>query len=368
MCAAGSNPITKPKTDEMPYTMPGLLKHMVENDASDLHLAAGRPPVIRVHGNLVDVSGPPLSSAMTQRLVYGVLNEVQKQKFEEFKELDFSLGVSSMGRFRVNVHLQRGSVASAFRAIPSEIRDFKSLSLPGDVCERLCRRPSGFVLVTGPTGSGKSTTLAAMIDKINTEVDKHIITVEDPIEYLHQHKRCLIEQREVNEDTLTFQSALKYALRQDPDILMIGEMRDQETISAALTAAETGHLVFSTLHTPDVVQTCDRIIDVFPPYQQEQVRVQFAGAVEGVLCQKLVPTVFGGRCIVVEVLLATDAVRNQIREGTTPQLTTTIEANGKLGMVTMDRSLVNLFQKGRVSREVALINAKKPDEMKRYLY
>jgi twitching motility protein PilT len=252
---------------------------------------------------------------------------------------------------------------AAFRAIPTEIKNFEDLRLPRRVLSTLCMRPVGFVLVTGPTGSGKSTTLAAMIDFINSEVDKHIITVEDPIEYLHNHKRCLVEQREVHEDTESFSAALKYALRQDPDVLMIGEMRDMETIQAALTAAETGHLVFSTLHTPDVVQTCDRIIDVFPPYQQEQIRVQLAGVLEGILSQKLVASIYGGRECALEILLATDAVRNQIREGLTPQLTTTIQANLKLGMITMDRSLCDLYQKGRILRDTVLANAKKPDEV-----
>lgn len=362
------SPLERLMTESADYNMAKLLRQMVENGASDLHLAAGRPPVLRINGKLGDVEGPVMSKEATQRLIYGILNDGQKAKFEESKELDFSLSIANLSRFRVNVHWQRGSIAAAFRGIPSRISSFEELHLPREVLERFCRRPSGFVLVTGPTGSGKSTTLAAMIDLINMETEQHIITVEDPIEYLHPHKKCLIEQREVNEDTLSFSAALKYALRQDPDVLMIGEMRDLETISAALTAAETGHLVFSTLHTPDVVQTCDRIVDMFPPFQQEQVRVQLAGAIEGVLCQKLVPSAVAGREIALEVLIATDAVRNQIREGTTPQLVTTIEANGKIGMVTMDRSLINLFMKGRIGRDTALLHARKPEEMKRYLY
>ncbi|MBN1866508.1 type IV pilus twitching motility protein PilT [Candidatus Sumerlaeota bacterium] len=352
---------------ECPYAMSQLLRYMVNEEASDLHLVAGRPPVIRVHGRLKNVEGPILVATMTQQLVYSILNDAQKQKFEETKELDFSLGIANLSRFRGNVHLQRGSVAAAFRAIPTTILSFEELRLPRPVLEKLCRRPQGFVLVTGPTGSGKSTTLAAMIDFINREADRHIITIEDPIEYLHHHKLSVIEQREVNEDTVSFGNALKYALRQDPDILMIGEMRDMETISAALTAAETGHLVLSTLHTPDVAQTCDRIIDIFPPFQQEQVRVQLAGVLEAILCQKLVPSVFGGRQIVLEILLATDAVRNQIRERMTPQLYTTIQANLRIGMITMDRSLINLYQEGRITRDVALFNAKKPEEMLQYL-
>ncbi|MFP4380913.1 MAG: type IV pilus twitching motility protein PilT [Candidatus Sumerlaeia bacterium] len=354
-------------TEECPYTMTQLLHLMVESEASDLHIATGRPPVLRVHGNITDVDGPRLSPAWTQKLIYSILSDVQKRDFEENWELDFSLGIAKLSRFRVNVHMQRGTVAAAFRAIPTNIKSFEELRLPRQVLERMCQRPTGFVLVTGPTGSGKSTTLAAMIDHINASVDKHIITVEDPIEFLHQHKRCLVEQREVAQDTRSFSDALKYALRQDPDILLIGEMRDVETISAALTAAETGHLVFSTLHTPDVVQTCDRVIDVFPPHQQEQIRVQLAGVLEGVLCQKLLPSVYGGREIALEILIANDAVRNQIREKLTPQLYTTMQANLRNGMITMDRSLLDLFNAGRITRDDALKAAKKPDEIKGHM-
>lgn len=349
---------------EMPYNMSQLLHQMVDNKASDLHLVAGRPPVMRVYGRLVNVEGPRLTPTFTQRLVYSVLTDLQKRDFEERKELDFALGIAQLSRFRVNVHMQRGSVAAAFRGIPTDIPGFEALHLPKRILSILCYRPHGFVLVTGPTGSGKSTTLAAMIDLINQEKDDHLITIEDPIEYLHSHKKSLVEQREVNEDTHSFASALKYALRQDPDVLMIGEMRDMETIQAALTAAETGHLVFSTLHTADVVQTCDRVIDVFPPHQQEQVRVQLAGVIEGILCQKLVASAFGGREIALEILIATDAVRNQIRERLTPQLYTTMQANLRMGMITMDRSLMDLYQKGRITRETVLFNANKPDECK----
>jgi twitching motility protein PilT len=356
-----------PGTEECPYTMTLLLHQMISSQASDLHIATGRPPVLRVHGQITNVEGPRLSPAMTQKLIYSVLSDVQKRDFEERWELDFSLGIAKLSRFRVNVHMQRGTVAAAFRAIPTEIKTFEDLHLPRKILQQLCKRPAGFVLVTGPTGSGKSTTLASMIDYINSEADKHIITVEDPIEFLHAHKRCLVEQREVSQDTRSFQDALKYALRQDPDIMLIGEMRDVETISAALTAAETGHLVFSTLHTPDVVQTCDRIIDVFPPHQQEQIRVQLAGVLEGILCQKLLPSLFGGREIALEVLIANDAVRNQIREKLTPQLYTTMQANLRNGMITMDRSLIDLYAAGRVSREAVLLAAKKPEEVMQHL-
>lgn len=367
---SGTDPYGRPNKIPYPdgrFEMAGLLKLALQNKASDLHLAVGRPPVLRVDGTLHDVEGETLSPPECRRLIYGVLSDVQKQKFEEEKELDFSLSVSSMGRFRVNVHLQRGSVAAAFRAIESEIRDFRTLALPVRVMEYLSRRPAGFVLITGPTGSGKSTTLAAMVDLINNERACHIITVEDPIEYLHPHKKCLVEQREVNEDTFSFKNALKYCLRQDPDVLMIGEMRDLETISAAITAAETGHLVFSTLHTVSTVQTVDRMIDVFPPHQQEQVRIQLAQVIEGVICQKLLVSQRKGREIALEVMLATDAIRNQIREGNTHMVQSTIEAGQKWGMVTMDRSILDLFREGLISRETAMLNCNKPDEMRRLI-
>ncbi len=345
-----------------------LLRLTIERNASDLHIAAGRPPVLRIDGRLVNVDAAPLSPADTRRLVYGILTDLQKQKFEDTKELDFSLSISSISRFRVNVHFQRGSVAAAFRAINSNIKNFEELNLPSRVCEKLARRPSGLVLVTGPTGSGKSTTLAAIVDLINSERDCHIITVEDPIEYLHTHKRALVEQREVNEDTYSFSNALKYVLRQDPDVIMVGEMRDLETISAAITAAETGHLVFSTLHTVDVAQTIDRVIDVFPPHQQEQVRVQLAGVIEGILCQNLLSTASGrGRTIAVEILLGTDAVRSLIREGKTHQIYTQVEASGGMGMQTMDRAIADLYKRGRISRDTALTNARKPEELKRHM-
>jgi len=350
-----------------PYDMAELFSRCRSHDASDLHLAAGRPPVLRINGALHDISGPDLVPEETRRLVYGILNDLQKQQFEAEKELDFSLSITNKGRFRAIIHFQKGSVAAAFRRIDSAIKTFEDLRLPTRVMEYLGRRPNGFALITGPTGSGKSTTLAAMIDLINRERDCHVITVEDPIEYIHPHKRALVEQREINEDTSSFASALKYSLRQDPDVLMIGEMRDLETVSAALTAAETGYLVFSTLHTVSAVQTVDRIIDVFPPHQQQQVRIQLSAVVEGVLCQKLLPSRRRGREIAVEVMLATDAIRNLIREGHTHMIQGTIESGGKRGMVTMDRSILDLCRAGRIARETALLACNKPDEMRRQM-
>lgn len=345
-----------------------LLKLTVEQEASDLHLAVGRPPIIRVDGVLRDVGTEVLMPDVTKKMVYSILSDSQKQKFEENKELDFSLSVSRLSRFRVNVHYQRGTVAAAFRVIPAVIRGFEELHLPKTVCERLSRRPSGLVLVTGPTGAGKSTTLAAMIDLINRERQCHIITIEDPIEYLHAHKKALVEQREVGEDTMSFATALKYVLRQDPDVIMVGEMRDLETIQAALTAAETGHLVFSTLHTVDAAQTVERIIDVFPPHQQEQVRVQLSAVLEGILSQRLLPSARGkGRELAVEVLVATDAIRALIREGKTYQIPSMIEAGGQYGMQTMDRALLDLYSRRRITREVMLLNSRKPDELARHL-
>lgn len=345
-----------------------LLRTAVEMGSSDLHVAVGRPPTVRIDGFLRNLEQPPLTAAETRRLIYAILTDLQKQKFEENKELDFSLSIANVSRFRVNSHFQRGTVAAAFRSIPNDIPTFEDLRLPKAICEVLCRRPNGLVLVTGPTGSGKSTTLASMVDRINAERDCHIITVEDPIEYLHMHKRALVEQREVGDDTPSFASALKFVLRQDPDVILVGEMRDLETIAAAVTAAETGHLVFSTLHTVDVVQSVDRVIDVFPPHQQEQIRIMLAGVIEGIFSQRLLPSAKGtGRELALEILTGTDAVRNMIREGKTHQILAFMEAGAKYGMTTMDRCLVELFRKHRITKDVCLLNAKKTDEVRRQI-
>ncbi len=344
-----------------------MLRYTVEYGASDLHIVVGRPPVIRVDGNILNLDHPPLTPADTRRLVYGILTDIQKQKFEEHKDLDFSLSVSKVARFRVNAHFQRGSVGAAFRLIMNQIKGFDELGLPKTVCESFVKKPNGFILVTGPTGSGKSTTLAAIIDKINAEYPKHIITAEDPIEYIHQHKMSLVEQREINEDTTSFGAALKYAMRQDPDVILVGEMRDLETIQMAITGAETGHLVFSTLHTVDVQQTMDRMIDVFPPHQQDQIRQMLAGVIEGVLCQRLLQKQRGGRIAAIEVLVGTDAIRNMIREGKTHQIPAFMDAGAKYGMQTMDKALVDLYRKNLISRDVLLQNAKKVEEVQRQM-
>ena len=344
-----------------------LLKLAVDSKASDLHLAVGRPPVIRINGELRNTHYDVLRVDDTQDIVSNLLSDRQKRLFEENKELDFALTIAGMGRFRVNIHLQRGSVAAAFRVITDNIRGFEELHLPTRVCERLAASPSGLVLVTGPTGSGKTTTLAAIVDHINRTRECHIITVEDPIEYFHRHKKSLLEQREVHVDTLSFANALKYVLRQDPDVIMVGEMRDLETISSVLTAAETGHLVFSTLHTVDTAQTVDRIIDVFPSHQQSQIRVQLAGVLQGIFCQKLLESAAGGREVAIEVMVATTGIRSLIREGKTHQINTLIEAGGQIGMQTMDRAIADLCRRSRISRETALANAHKPDDLKRHI-
>ncbi len=341
-----------------------LLKIMIEKKASDLHITTGTPPQLRVDGELRTTEGQPLNAADTKRLCYSILTDAQKYKFEEENELDLSFGIKGLSRFRANIFMQRGAVAAAIRTIPFKILTFEELGLP-KVARDLTDKPKGLVLVTGPTGSGKSTTLAAMIDKINGEKHCHIITVEDPIEYLHHHKKALINQREVNADTKTFKKALKYILRQDPDIVLIGEMRDLETIEAALTVAETGHLVFATLHTNSCVQTINRIVDVFPPYQQPQVRAQLSFVLEGVLSQQLIPRHTGeGRVLGVEVMVPNMAIRNLIREDKIHQIYGVMQSGQtKFGMQTMNQSLFNLYARKLISYDEAIGRSSDTDEL-----
>ena len=352
----------------MAATMHDLLTIMIERGASDLHITTGTPPQIRLHGKLTPLTQfERLTPQDTQRLAYSVLNEGQKQKFEEDNELDLSFGIQGLARFRCNVYRQRGAVASAIRVIPIKIRTFDELGLP-PIVEQLADRPKGLILVTGPTGSGKSTTLAAMVDKINSERTEHIMTIEDPIEFVHNHKKCLVNQREVFSDTQSFKNALKYILRQDPDVVLVGEMRDLETISAALTIAETGHLTLGTLHTNSCAQTINRIIDVFPTSQQSQVRAQLSLVLEGVLSQQLIPTPDGrGRVMALEIMVTTPAIRNLIREEKIHQIYSAMQAGQKFGMQTMNQSLIDLVQKRKISREEALNRSTLPEELAQQL-
>jgi len=341
-----------------------LLQQMLEKGASDLHLTTGCPPQMRLHGHLVPMNYPELGPADTKQLIYSVLTDAQKHRFEEENELDLSFGLKGMSRFRANVFVQRGATAAAIRVIPTQIKSLEELGLPPVVSE-LIKRPRGLILVTGPTGSGKSTTLAAMIDKINTERHDHIITIEDPIEFLHNHKGCLVNQREVTSDTKTFKAALKYILRQDPDVVLVGEMRDLETIEAALTIAETGHLTLATLHTNSCAQTINRIVDVFSPHQQPQVRAQLSFVLEGVLSQQLVPKMNGqGRAMAMEIMVPNPAIRNLIREDKVHQIYSTMQTGqNKFGMQTMNQSLVELYVKRQISYEEALNRSSVPEEL-----
>jgi twitching motility protein PilT len=345
-----------------------VLTHMVEVRASDVHLSPGFPPAIRVRGRISPIEDqPPLQPQETREIVYSILNDSQRKRFENDQQLDFAYSIPGVARFRVNCFFQRGSISAAFRLIPYEIQSLESLGLPL-VMEEFTRRPRGFVLVTGPTGSGKSTSLASMIDMINSEREEHILTIEDPIEFLHGHKKCIINQREIGADAPDFSVALKAALREDPDVILVGEMRDLETISTALTAAETGHLVFATLHTQSTAQTVDRIIDVFPAQQQHQVRMQLSIALQGVVTQQLLPTADGSaRIAACEVLVPTPAVRNLIREGKTHQIYSAIQTAGAVGMQTMDAHLAQLVRMGRITRSLAEQRASIPEELRRLL-
>jgi twitching motility protein PilT len=345
-----------------------VLNHTVEVRASDCHLSPGFRPAVRVRGRITPLEDHPvLTTQDTREIVYSLLNDAQRKRFENEKQLDFAYAIPNVARFRVNVFFQRGAISAAMRLIPDQIESIESLGLPL-VLEEFARKPRGFVLFTGPTGSGKSTSLAAMVDLINREREEHILTIEDPIEFLHQHKGCIVNQREIGPDANDFSLALKSALREDPDVILVGEMRDVETISTALTAAETGHLVFATLHTQSTAQTVDRIIDVFPGHQQHQVRMQLSIALQGIVTQQLLPTADGSaRVVASEVLVPTPAIRNLIREGKTHQIYSALQTSGAVGMQTMDSHLAQLVRMGKITRSLAEQRASIPEELKRLL-
>ncbi|HEX8775167.1 MAG TPA: type IV pilus twitching motility protein PilT [Pyrinomonadaceae bacterium] len=347
-------------------TLSELLKKLAELGGSDLHITTNTPPQVRVDGHLRPLEGyRPLSSADTKQLAYSVLTDAQKHRFEENLELDFSFGVKGLSRFRANIFNQRGAVGAVFRAIPYEIKPFEKLGLPA-VVKQLCDKPRGLILVTGPTGSGKSTTLAAMIDKINNDRHEHILTIEDPIEFLHNHKNCLVNQREVNADTKGFAEALRTALRQDPDVVLVGEMRDLETIESALRIAETGHLTFATLHTNSAASTINRIIDVFPSDQQAQIRAQLSLVLEGIMCQALLPRADGqGRAMALEILVPNAAIRNLIREDKVHQIYSMMQTGqDKYGMQTFNQALASLYHKRMITMDVAIQRSSNTDELK----
>ncbi len=348
----------------MSATMHQLLKTLVDQGGSDLHVTTNSPPQIRIDGKMVPLQLPPMTASETKQLIYGVLTETQKHRLEEALEVDFSFGVKGLARFRANVYFQRGAVAGAFRTIPWEMKNFKDLGLP-DVIATLCDKPRGLILVTGPTGSGKTTTLAAMLDKINSERHEHMVTIEDPIEYLHSHKKCLVNQRELHADTHSFTNALRSVLRQDPDVVLIGEMRDLETIEAALRIAETGHLTFATLHTNSAAQTINRIIDVFPAHQQSQIRTQLSFVLEGILCQSLLPRATGhGRALALEILVPNSAIRNLIREDKIHQIYSAMQTGQtQYGMQTFNQSLATLYYKKQISLQLALSMSSHADEL-----
>jgi twitching motility protein PilT len=351
----------------MDFDFADVLLEVMERNASDLHLTAGAPPMMRYHGSLHAMDYPKLTPQMTREVVYSILTNDQRQRLETDWQIDLAYAIPGKARFRVNAYFQRAALSAAFRLIPQDMPKLKDLALP-PVLEELTRKPRGFVLVTGPTGSGKSTTLAAMLDLINDSRHEHILTIEDPIEFLHRHKRCIVNQRELGSDAQTFALGLRAALREDPDVILVGEMRDLETIATALTAAETGHLVFATLHTQDAAQTVDRIVDVFPPEAQQQVRVQLSVALQGIVTQQLLPTADGsGRCVAAEVLVPTPAVRNLIREGKTHQIYSALQTGGQYGMQTMDASLAHLVRQSKITREQAESRSSAPEELRRLM-
>jgi twitching motility protein PilT len=357
-----------PDEEDIQVPVPELLEIVLDRRASDLHLTAGAPPTIRLHGDLIRlVDYPILSPRALQGMIYAILPQKMRERLEGELELDMSYALPGKARFRVNENYQRDSIGAAFRLIPYEIKTVESLGLPSVVTD-LARYPRGFVVVTGPTGSGKSTSLAGMVDIVYRERSAHIMTVEDPIEFLHKHQQCIVNQREVGSDTHTFAQALKHVLRQDPDVILVGEMRDLETISTAITAAETGHLVFATLHTQDAPQTIDRIIDVFPPHQQQQVRVQLATTLQGIVTQQLLQTSDGrSRAVAGVVLICTPAVRNLIREGKVHQIYSIMQAGGRFGMQTMDQALANLVKEGKISQQLAYERSHDPEELNRLI-
>jgi twitching motility protein PilT len=348
----------------MPATLNQLLKAMVEQGGSDLHITTNSPPQVRVDGVLKPLNLPPMTPTETKQLAYSILTDNQKHRLEENLEIDFSFGIKGLARFRANVFHQRGAIAAAFRQIPYEIRGFRELGLPA-VIERLCEKPRGLILVTGPTGSGKSTTLAAMLDKVNRERHEHIVTIEDPVEYLHSHKKCIVNQRELHADTHSFSNALRSALRQDPDVVLIGEMRDFETVEAALRIAETGHLTFATLHTNSAAQTINRIVDIFPAHQQGQIRVQLSFVLEGIICQSLLPRAAGkGRAMAMEILVPSAAIRNLIREDKVHQIYGMMQTGqSKHGMQTFNQALAGLYFRRMISLQTALARSSYPDEL-----
>ena len=348
----------------MPPTLNQLLKSMVEQGGSDLHITTNSAPQVRVDGLLRALNLPPMTPSETKALAYSILTDNQKHRLEESLEIDLSFGIKGLARFRANIFHQRGAIAAVFRQIPYEIKTFRELGLP-TIIERLCEKPRGLILVTGPTGSGKSTTLAAMIDKINRERAEHIVTIEDPVEYLHSHKKCIVNQREVSADTHSFTASLRSALRQDPDVVLIGEMRDLETVEAALRIAETGHLTFATLHTNSAAQTINRIIDVFPAHQQAQIRAQLSLVLEGIVCQALLPKTGGkGRAMAMEILIPSAAIRNLIREDKVHQIYGMMQAGqAKHGMQTFNQSLAALYFKRLITLETALARSSYPDEL-----
>ena len=348
-------------------SLTSMLRELIERGGSDLHLTENSPPMVRVHGGLQPLNNEPLEASQIQHVVFSLLTDKQKTDLEAKQQIDYSFGVKGMSRFRSNVFYQRGAVGAVYRAIPFEIRSFEDLGLPAAI-QRMCEKPRGLVLVTGPTGSGKSTTLAAMIDKINRERHDHIITVEDPIEFIHSHKNCIVNQREVGTDAPSFDAALRAALRQDPDVVLIGEMRDLETTETALRIAETGHLTFATLHTNSAASSITRIIDIFPAAQQAQIRVQLAMVLEGIVTQSLLPTKGGdGRALALEVLVPTPAIRNLIREEKVHQIYSMMQTSTESGMITFNQSLANLAIQGKVAREMALSRSSNVDELNELL-